>query len=219
MNIINQKSEIKKNTVFVLLFLCIIWIIKIIEVVFRFNLKQFGIIPQSVNNLFGIILFPLLHDNFGHLISNSLPLLLIGIAVNYFYPKSAKTLWVAVYFIPGIFIWLFGRGGIHIGASGIVYGLWSFVFFSGIIRRDKRAIALTLLSLFIYGGIVIGIFPIKKTISWEGHFAGFVTGLILSIIFRKKDPYKQYEWEDEPTFNEKLEVSYDKKFTNQDETK
>ncbi|GAB4135642.1 MAG: hypothetical protein Fur0015_08430 [Ignavibacteriales bacterium] len=192
------------------------WIIKIVEVLTEINLKQFGIIPHSFDKIFGIILFPILHENFGHLFSNSVPLILIGFAVNYFYPTSAKKLWLSVYFIPGVFIWLFGRSGIHIGASGIVYGLWSFVFFSGIIRRDKRAIALSLLALFIYGGIVVGIFPIKKSMSWEGHFAGFITGLILAILFRKNDSYKQYDWEDEPRSNEKLEVSYDKDFSKEE---
>jgi len=188
------------------------WGIKLTELIFGLNLKQYGIVPNKSTGLVGLLFFPMLHSDFGHLISNSIPLLIMGIAVNYFYPASARKIWLAMYIIPGIFIWTFGRTGVHIGASGIVYGLWSFIFFSGIIRRDRRAIALALLALFIYGGLIIGIFPIKKSVSWEGHLSGFVAGIVFAFLFRNKDKFQQYDWESEPSTNEKPEISYDKNF-------
>ena len=186
----------------------LIWIIKLIEIVFNVNFYLYGIYPRKVGSIIGILLFPLIHADLKHTAMNTIPMILLGTSINYIFPKSAKYVWAAAYFIPGIFIWIFAREGYHIGASGIVYCLWAFIFFSGIFRRDKRTTALSLLLLFIYGGILIGLFPIKNEMSWEGHFAGFMTGLIFSILLRKLDIFKQYEWEDDKPSGEKLEVSY-----------
>ncbi|PJA96061.1 MAG: rhombosortase [Ignavibacteriales bacterium CG_4_9_14_3_um_filter_34_10] len=217
LNTAKTQNTLKKSLLFPAIFVLTLWGIKLIEIIFSVNLTRYGIIPNKISGLIGLLFFPLLHSDFGHLISNSIPLLILGIAINYFYPLSSKKIWFLMYIIPGLFVWFFGRNGIHIGASGIVYGLWSFIFFSGVIRRDRRAIALALLALFIYGGLIIGIFPIKKGVSWEGHFAGFFAGIVFAFLFRNKDKYQQYEWESEPKTEEKPEISYDKNFED-DET-
>ena len=192
-------------------FLILLWIIKTIEVAFGISFAKFGILPRHISGLIGIITYPLIHASFSHLISNSIPLLFLGLGLFYFYPKSASKVFGLIYFLPGILIWLFARTAYHIGASGLVYGLVTYFFFSGLIRRDNRSIALALVVTFLYGSLVWGVLPIYKTISWEGHLFGSLTGILCAFIFRKQDPSKKYDWEDEPDDDDpgKLEISYD----------
>src|SRR3989339_1510740 len=103
--------------------------------------------------------------------------------------------------IPGIFVWIFGRPAYHIGASGLIYGFVSFLFFSGLIRRDNRSIALALIVTFLYGGIIWGVLPIKAETSWESHLFGSIIGIMFAFIFRKADPAPKYDWEDEEEAN------------------
>jgi len=93
----------------------------------------------------------------------------------------------------------------------LIYGLGAFLFFSGVVRRDIRAIAVALLVVFLYGGMVWGVFPLDRHISFESHFFGLLTGFLLAFVFRKQDPYKKYDWEDEPEDWDKndLEIKYD----------
>jgi membrane associated rhomboid family serine protease len=193
-------------------FLLLLWIIKIAEVAFGISFINFGLLPHHISGLIGIITYPLIHENFNHLISNSIPLIFLGIGLFYFYPESALKVFLLVYFLPGILIWFFARTAYHIGASGLVYGLVTFFFFSGIIRRDNRSIALALIVTFLYGSLVWGVLPIDKTISWEGHLFGSLTGILSAFLFRKKDPPKKYDWEDEPDDDNpgKPEISYNK---------
>jgi membrane associated rhomboid family serine protease len=193
-------------------FIGIIWIVKIAEIIFQLNFVSLGIYPRHLWGAIGIITSPLIHGDFNHLISNSLPLLIMGVSLFYFYPKSAPKVFPLLYILTGLFVWSFARESFHIGASGIVYGLASFFFFSGVFKRDKRAISLALIVTFLYGGLVWGILPVKEGMSWESHLFGAVWGIILAIIFRKSDPYKRYDWEDEDndTPPDKLEISYDK---------
>ena len=191
-------------------FLLLLWIIKIIEVSFGISFIKYGLLPHHLSGLIGIITYPLIHANFNHLISNSIPLLFLGPGLFYFYPESAFKVFLIIYFLSGILIWLFARTAYTIGASGLIYGLVTFFFFSGIIRRDNRSIALALVVTFLYGGLVWGVLPIDKTISWEGHLFGSLTGILCAFIFRKYDPpMKKYDWEDEPDDDkpEKLEIS------------
>jgi membrane associated rhomboid family serine protease len=99
-------------------------------------------------------------------------------------------------------VWIFARQAYHIGASGLVYGFVAFLFFSGIIRRDNRSIALALIVTFLYGGLTWGILPIKAEISWEAHLFGSIIGILLAFVFRKSDPAPKYDWETEEEQNQ-----------------
>ena len=140
----------------------------------------------------------------------------MGISIFYFYPTSSKKIVLIIYTFTNILVWIFARENYHIGASGIVYGLFSFLFFSGIFRKDKRAITLSLLTIFIYGGLSYGIFPIKQGISWESHLFGFLIGIFVAFFFRKTDLYKKYDWEDEDLEMDvrNLKISHQKKMEN-----
>jgi membrane associated rhomboid family serine protease len=180
-------------------FVALIWLIDILNWALDLELQRFGVRPRQFAGLPGILLAPLLHGGPVHLFANSLPLLVLGTGMLYLYPNSALKVLPAVYLGPGIAVWLFAGGSIHVGSSGLVYGLVSYIFVAGIIRRDRRAIAASLLVSFLYGSLVWGVLPIRPGVSWETHLAAALIGLALAIALRRLDipPRKRYTWEDE----------------------
>lgn len=180
-------------------FVVLLWVIQALNAALDLELERFGVAPREPVGLPGIFLAPLLHGSFGHLVANSLPLLVVGTAMLHLYPDSASKVLPAVYLGPGIAVWLFARGGVHVGASGLIYGLAAYVFVAGVIRRDRRAIAASLLVAFIYGSLAWGVLPIQPGVSWETHLAAASIGVVLAIVLRRLDtpPHKRYAWEDE----------------------
>ncbi|MFO7621625.1 MAG: rhomboid family intramembrane serine protease [Bacteroidales bacterium] len=191
------------------IFIALMWLVKIAEILFNADFSQGGIYPLALRGLPGIIFSPFIHSDAQHLFNNSLPLFFLATALFYFYSEVALKVFSLTYFLTGLLVWLAGREAWHIGASGLVYGLASFLFFSGIIRRYFRLIALSLLVVFLYGSMVWGIFPgIYKNVSWESHMLGFFSGVLLSVWFRKEGPQAPvYEWmeEDEEEVEEEEE--------------
>ncbi len=123
-------------------------------------------------------------------------MLILGWALFKFYPTLAVKTLIWIYLMGGIWLWISGRPSYHIGASGVVYGLASFLFFSGWVRREKRVAALSLLVAFLYGGMWWGVLPADPSKSWEGHFWGALAGVVLAFLYRKKGPQKAiYQWE------------------------
>jgi membrane associated rhomboid family serine protease len=181
-------------------FVALIWLIDILSWALDLELRRFGVRPRQFAGLPGILLAPLLHSGPLHLAANSVPLLVLGTGMLYLYPSSALKVLPAIYLGPGIAVWLLAAGGgNHIGASGLVYGLASYIFVAGVIRRDQRAIAASLLVSFLYGSMVWGVLPIQPGVSWESHLAGALIGLVMAIALRRLDvpPRKRYSWEDE----------------------
>ena len=184
-----------------LMMVVIIWGIKIAETIFNYDLSYLGIYPLRAKGLIGLITAPLIHADFSHLSANTIPLLLMGSALFYFYDDIAYTIFFLIYFSTNLWVWLFARESYHIGASGLIYGLAFFLFFSGIFRKNTRLAALSLLVIFLYGSLIWGIIPNlfpDKNISWESHLMGSVSGIVFAIYFRNKGPKKdEYIWEDE----------------------
>jgi membrane associated rhomboid family serine protease len=180
-------------------FVALIWFIQLLNWGLDLGLERFGVRPRQLAGLPGILLAPLLHAGFSHLLANSLPLLVLGTVMLHLYPNSALKVIPAVYFGPGIAVWLFARESVHLGASGLVYGLVTYIFVAGLIRRDTRAIAASLLVSFLYGALAWGVLPIQPGVSWETHLAAALIGLALAIALRRLDipPRKRYAWEDE----------------------
>lgn len=194
------RKKLLLNLIIPGIFIFFLWLIKIIEVLFNINLSGFGIYPLTARGLPGIFFSPFIHADFGHLFNNSLSLFFLGVALFYFYSEVAGRVFILTYFLTGLLVWIAGRPAWHIGASGLVYGLASFLFFSGIIRRHFRLIALSLLIVFLYGSMVWGIFPgTYRNVSWESHMLGFFVGIVLAVAYRKRGPQRPvYEWmEDE----------------------
>ena len=182
-----------------LAFLAILWTIFIIDAAFGLRLGRFGLQPQSIPGLIGLITAPLFHASFSHMFSNSLPLFLSLTAVLYLYPNSSLRAIPIIWLGSGAFAWIIGRPSFHFGASGLVYGLLAYILISGIIRRDMRSVAASLLVWFLYGTMVWGVLPIRPNMSWEMHLGGALMGVMAAIIFRKWDrpPMVRYDWEDD----------------------
>ncbi|TMG87502.1 MAG: rhomboid family intramembrane serine protease [Betaproteobacteria bacterium] len=180
-------------------FVVLIWSIQLLNWALDLGVEDFGVRPRELAGLPGIFFAPLMHSGFAHLVANSLPLLVLGTAMLYLYPNAALRVLPAVYLGPGVAVWLLARGGVHVGASGLIYGLVGYVFVAGLIRRDRRAIAASLLVAFLYGASVWGVLPIERGVSWETHLAAALIGLALAIVLRRLDipPRRRYTWEDE----------------------
>jgi membrane associated rhomboid family serine protease len=210
--ILNEENIERKrfllSLVFPFFFLILLWVIKIIEITDDLDLVYYGIYPRKVKGLLGILTSPLVHgnENLHHIIDNSIPLFFLSLAVFYFYNKVAYRVFFMIYFFTGLAVWIFARSSYHIGASGLIYGLGSFLFFSGVIRQNISLLAISLLVVFLYGSMVWGIFPYNANVSWEAHFFGATTGFILSFVYRKEGPQmKKSEWEVEDEENEEGE--------------
>jgi len=192
----------KKSIIFPGAFIVFIWLVYISQITFNMPFAHYGILPRTVEGISGILSAPLVHADLSHIISNTPALLILSITVIYFYPDSSLKVLGAIYLLTGILVWIFARQVYHIGASGIVYGLLGFLFFSGVFRRDNRSIAIALLVTFLYGGLIWGVLPGARGISWESHLFGGLSGIIIAFIFRKEDPYIKYEWEEEESSEE-----------------
>ncbi len=180
--------------------LVIMWVVKLVEWAFDMRFSWLGVHPLHADGLPGILLSPLLHGDINHLVANSVPFLVLATALFYFYREISVKVFLGIWLLSGIWIWFGGRGdSVHIGASSLIYGLSSFLFVSGLIRKDTRLAALALIVAFLYGSIVWGVFPDffpKKNISWEGHLGGFVAGVILAFYYKRSGPQrKRYSWE------------------------
>jgi membrane associated rhomboid family serine protease len=181
-------------------FVLLMWLVKGVEVLFDLDLTGFGIYPLTLKGLPGIFFSPFIHADIKHLFNNSLPLFLLSVALFFFYSEVALKVFSWTYLMTGLLVWFGGVEAWHIGASGIVYGLASFLFFSGIIRKYYRLVALSLLIVFLYGEMVWGIFPgvYGQNVSWESHMLGVFSGILLAILYRKQGPQMPVqEWEAE----------------------
>ena len=194
------KQSLKLPVAFVLL----LWGIHLIEVLSDEELAAFmGILPRQAEGLLGIVTFPLIHGGWGHLSSNSLPLIILGTAILFFYRPIALRSIAFIYLLHGGLVFLAARPVTHIGASGLVYGFAAFLLTSGILRRERSLMALSMLVIFIYGGMIWGVLPIREGVSWEGHLFGAIAGIAAAFYYRREGPQRTpYEWEQEDNLPE-----------------
>ena len=181
---------------FIMVFLLalVFWLIGL----FKINTYYLGIRPRNFEGLVGIFTSVFIHGNLQHLSNNLLPLFTLSLALFYFYNQIAWRVLVYGVLVSGVFTWLIGSKGVHIGASGLIYVLISFIFFKGIFTKNYRLTALSLLVVFFYGSFIWYVFPIKQGMSWEGHLSGLITGLIFALIFKKSVLVEEkYDWEQE----------------------
>lgn len=189
-----------------LLLLLIIWGVYIYEFVTGSNFNQYGIYPRTLLGLRGIFFAPFIHGSAQHLMSNSLPLFVLTAALLYFYRKIAARILIFGTLLLGFMTWLIARESYHIGASGVIYLLASFIFFSGIFRKSLRLVAISLAVAFWYGGMIWYVLPLVEEMSWEGHLSGLITGLFLAYQYRntglKKQEYQFTKTEFDSYFDE-----------------
>ena len=197
-----ENKELLKNLYFPAMIILIIWMVKLVEFVFDIDFAFLGILPLNYNGLIGIITAPLIHSDLDHLIANSIPLFVLGASLFYFYRQIAYKIFFLIYLLTNVWVWFLARGeAYHIGASGLIYGLAAYLFVSGLVRKNPRLMAITLIITFLYGSMIWGVFPEffpEKNISWESHLMGLVAGLVLALLYRNEGPKaKVYHWDDE----------------------
>ncbi|MBW8331870.1 MAG: rhomboid family intramembrane serine protease [Prolixibacteraceae bacterium] len=203
-----EKKIFKYSLLIPVLIVGLFWLVKLTENVMDISLVEFGILPLRIEGLPGIIFSPFIHSSYDHLMSNSIPFLILSFALLYFYRNLAYRILFLIYILSGICVWLGGRESWHIGASGIVYGLASFLFFSGVFRKDANLLTIGIIVIFLYGSMFWGIFPIKPGISWESHLWGSASGLMMALYYRHQGPARpEASWEDEPE-DEDTEEAY-----------
>jgi membrane associated rhomboid family serine protease len=179
-----------------LFFVIILWLIEGMSILTGERWTWLGIIPRTMSGIPGIFFSAFIHGNAEHLLSNTLPLLVAGTGIIYFYNDIAKNVIAMIWLFSGFWVWLAARDSTHIGASGIIYGLVCFLFFGGILRKDTRLLAISLLVTFLYGSMVWGILPIDQKISWESHLAGSIAGIISAFYYKSSGPpRKKYQYE------------------------
>lgn len=179
----------------------VLWFVLITDQYLDLNLGRFGLRPRDIQGLLGIITAPLLHSGVEHLFSNTAPLIVSLTTILYLYPNSSIRALPMIWIGSGLLAWLIGRPNMHIGASGFIYGVLAYVFVSGMMRRDLRSIAVSLMVWFLYGSMVWGVLPIRPRMSWELHLSGAILGVVMALLYHKWDrvPIKRYEWEDDET--------------------
>ncbi len=185
---VSDHIKFRDSVLLTLLFVAVLWFIKSFEVAMEVNFTNYGIYPRKFNGTIGIFLSPLIHGDYKHLFANTVPLVMLTIGLLYFYRRIAFPVFFLIYFMSGIWVWLVAREAYHIGSSGIVYGLVGFLLFSGLFRRDVRSIAIALIVVFLYGGMLQGIFPqAGKDVSFESHLMGLIAGVYCAFHFRRVD--------------------------------
>ena len=176
----------------------LIWVVYYFELKWGVNLNRLGVYPRDLSGLQGVLFSPFIHGSLDHLYNNSLPLFILLAALIYFFPRQAFRVVLIGTLASGLLTWLIGRPSYHIGASGLIYVLASFIFFKGIRSGHYRWVALSLGVVFVYGSMLWYILPIEEGISWEGHLSGFISGLLLSVLLPRSMPKApKYPWEAE----------------------
>jgi membrane associated rhomboid family serine protease len=180
----------------------LMWLVFLLDYTVELNLYKFGVYPKSPAGLVGIITAPFIHStkDFSHIISNSMPIFILSWLLFYHYRNVATSAFISIYLLTGISLWLLGRENYHVGMSGVIYGLTTFLIFSGFFRKNIRVAGISLIVVFLYGSMVWGVLPWKQSVSWEGHLLGAFSGIIMSVILNRKGPEPakmRYEIEEE----------------------
>ncbi len=183
-----EKYSLLKLIAFPVLLNLVLYSIKLYETINNVHFTYLGVYPKSIKGLLGIITHPFVHGDWTHLLNNSVSLFFLSWAIIYFYKKIAFQIIPLLWLVTGFWLWILGRESYHIGASTLVYAFASFLFFSGVFRKNKSLAIVSLLIVFLYGSMVWGIFPMKAQISFEGHLAGFLAGLAFAFYYRKQGP-------------------------------
>ena len=204
-----EKKRMRIALIPAIIFLSLLWLVLFLDITIDLQFYKLGVYPLKLKGLPGIILSPFIHSSVKHLVSNSLPLLVLMWCLFYFYNEIAYKTFLFLWLLSGFITWIIAREAWHIGASSVVYSLSFFLFFSGLFRKHIPLIAISLVVAFLYGSNVWNMLPwsmyVDPKVSWEGHLSGGISGFIIGLIFRKHGPQKPIkEW-----IEEEDEIEYD----------
>jgi membrane associated rhomboid family serine protease len=199
-----ERSAEKKRfayAVFIPGFIVILMILSfLLETGMGWDFHSAGVYPRDVKHIWSIFSIIFVHGSWSHLANNVISFFILGSFLYYFYAPIASRILILSTIVSGLILWVIGRESWHIGASGLIYALAFFLFFSGIIRKYVPLIAISFIVALLYGNMVWHIFPweVDDAISWEGHLAGGIIGLVLALYYRNEGPQKPIKiWEEE----------------------
>ena len=202
-----NKSKMFHTFFFPVLFIILLWLVKFCELVFDHPLYNFGVYPRHIKGVIGVFTAPLIHADFAHLISNSIPLFVLGSGLFYYYRTVAYKIFFLILIATGFWVWVSARPSYHIGASGVVYGLATFMFVSGAIKKNVSLASFSMVVVFLYGNMIWGVLPIMPHISWESHLMGAIAGIVMAINYKALGPQKTtYQWQSEEDTPDEPEI-------------
>lgn len=191
-----EKNKLYNALLVTLSFLLVCWALFLMDAELGYNIKNWGLKPREAKGLIGILSVHFLHKDYEHIINNSWAFLVLNMYLFFFYRSVAYKVFPIMLIFSAVLLWIWGRSGNHIGASVIIYGLSSFLFFSGLFRKSLPLMAVSALVLFSYGSMLWGVFPIQPEMSWEGHLSGALMGLLCAYYYKEDGPQrKKYQWE------------------------
>ena len=177
---ISRSIIVPSRTVFIM------WAVFSVQFLMGIDLSMFGIYPRVPLGLIGVITAPLVHGSVAHITSNTLPLLFLGTALNFFNSAIASRVFYICYFLTGSLVWTFARSSFHIGASGLIYGLAAFLAFYGFFKKDFKSLAISVIIMFFYWSLIYGVLPIQQGLSWESHLIGGLVGFGTAMYFGRR---------------------------------
>ena len=192
----NNKRSFVRAAKWPLFLLLVMWVLETLEHITGLQFANYGILPRYVSGLTGIITSPFIHGSYSHLLNNSIPFLVGATLIIYFYQRVSFAVITMIWVLTGLLVWIFAKPAFHIGASGVVYGMISFIFWAGVFNRDRQSIVLSLVILFMYSGMFYGVLPNQPGVSWESHLLGGLVGILTAYVFRipkEEDPWDEEE--------------------------
>lgn len=179
-----EKNRYIKPVKNLLYFIAILWIVHIVS--YFIDINRYGIVPRVVAGLPGIIFAPFLHNSFPHLAANSVSLFILGLFMITLENRRTFAVAVSLVIIGGIGTWFIGRSSIHIGASGLIFGMFGYILAIGFFRRDFKSIIISIAVFLLYSGMLFGVIPVNTAVSWESHLCGFFAGILMASVYRRR---------------------------------
>ncbi len=172
-----MKSTVKNRVQTIAGIVILFWIIEIINMVMDYKLGTYGIKPRSLIGLRGIIFSPFIHHGIYHLVANTIPFIILGSFIIIRGIDDFFQLSLLIMVVGGAGVWIFGRSALHVGASGLIFGYFGFLVAAGWFEKKLLSILISIVVIFLYGGLIFGVLPSRPFISWEGHLFGLLAGI------------------------------------------
>ena len=177
--------DMRSSFFLILGFLAVVWAVELLNGLMGHRLSEWGILPRTTRGLIGIPLSPILHGSFNHVLSNTIPFVLLGGLVGLRGSQALIGVSLFIIVVGGLAVWLFGRTAVHVGASGLVFGYFGYLVASGWYDRRPSSILAAVAVVVLYGGLIFGVLPTRGFVSWEGHLFGLIAGVLAARLARR----------------------------------
>ncbi len=171
-------QQLKTSAYWILGLVLVLWAVELVNLLLGHRLNVLGILPRTIAGVPGIALAPFLHYGIRHVLLNTMPLVILGWLVILHGPRAFLEVSLVIILVSGVSIWLLGRSGYHVGASGLIFGYFGFLVARGWYERSFSSILIAAVTIILYGGILLGLLPIRAGVSWEAHLLGLLAGIL-----------------------------------------